>query len=114
MFRDRLRRRRTNLRGVVTDVLIAGQVTAGDGKCIVQRFGEFEIVATGWSIEGEIAAVDDEIGARRVDVFAQPVKVVGQFLMAAGKMGVGNLGQAKFGHAIFLPERLYILSASES
>jgi hypothetical protein len=30
------------------------------------------------------------------------MKVVGQFLMAAGKMGVGNLGQAKFGHAIFL------------
>ncbi len=94
--------------------MIARQVTAGDGKRIVQLFGEFEIVPAGWSIEGEIAAVDDEIGARRVDVFAQPVKVVGQFLMAAGKMGVGNLGQAKFGHAIFLPERLYILSASES
>jgi hypothetical protein len=41
------------------------------------------------------------------------MKVIGQFRQAAGKMGVGNLGQAKFGHAIFLPARLYILSASE-
>jgi hypothetical protein len=26
------------------------------------------------------------------------LEIVGQFLMAAGQMGVGNLGQAKFGH----------------
>jgi len=112
-FGGRLRRSRTDRRRVVADVMIAGQVTAGDGKRIVQRSGEFEVVPVGRSIECEIAAVDDEIGALGVDIFAHPMKVVGQFLMSAGKMGVGNLSQAKFRHAIFLPARSYILSASE-
>ncbi len=103
LFGGRLRRSRADRRRVVADVMIAGQVTTGDRKRIVQRSGEFEIVAAGRSIEGEIAAVDDEIGAPGVDIFAHPMKVVGQFLMAAGKMGVGNLGEAKFGHATFLP-----------
>jgi hypothetical protein len=37
------------------------------------------------------------------------VKIIGEFLVAAGKMGVGNLGQAKFGHALFLPGGLYFI-----
>jgi hypothetical protein len=41
------------------------------------------------------------------------MKIVGQFRQAAGEMGVGNLGQAKFGHAIFLPARSYICLKSE-
>jgi hypothetical protein len=38
------------------------------------------------------------------------MKLLGQRRQAAGKMGVGNLDQAKFGHATFLPLRLYILT----
>ena len=32
----------------------------------------------------------------------QAMEIVGQDPEAAGQMGVGNLGQAKFGHALFL------------
>jgi hypothetical protein len=38
------------------------------------------------------------------------MKILGQGRQAAGKVGVGNLDQAKFGHATFLPLRLYILT----
>src|ERR1039458_771540 len=72
--------------------------------------GKFEIVPICRAIEGEVAAIDDEIGAPGIDVFAHPMKVVGQLRQPAGKMGIGNLGQAKFGHATFLPARLYILA----
>jgi hypothetical protein len=33
------------------------------------------------------------------------MKIIGQRLMAAGEMGIGNLGEAKFGHACFLAAR---------
>jgi hypothetical protein len=83
------------------DVVIAGQITAGSGKRVMQRFGEFEIIAIGRDIEGDVAGVDDEIGALGIDVFADPIEVGGQGRQAAAKMRVGNLDQAKFGHAIF-------------
>jgi hypothetical protein len=76
----------------------------------MQLAGKFEIVATGRPVESKIAAVDDEIGTPGVDVFADPMKILGQGRQAAGKVGVGNLDQAKFGHATFLPLRLYILT----
>ena len=91
-------------------MLIAGAGNTGCG--FVQRSGEFEVVPVGQSIECEIAAVDDEISALGA-IYCHPVKVVGQFLMSAGKMGVGNLSQAKFRHAIFLPAKLYLCAATE-
>jgi hypothetical protein len=97
-FGDRLRWRWTDLCRVVADVVIAGQVTARDGKRIVQRLGEFEIVPICRAVEREIAAVDDEVGTLRIDVLAQPMKIVRQLRLTAGKMGIGNLRQAKFGH----------------
>jgi hypothetical protein len=80
--------------------MIAGQATPFDGKRSVQRMGKFEIVRIDWAVECEVAAVDDEIGACRIDIFAHALKIVRQLLMAAGKVGIGNLGQAKFGHAV--------------
>jgi hypothetical protein len=57
----------------------------------------------GQGIEDAVAAGDvEQIGTGGVDV-RSAVKIIGEALMAAGKMGVGNLGQAKFGHAILLP-----------
>jgi hypothetical protein len=82
--------------------VIAGQIPAGSGKPVVQRFGKFEIVATGRAIEGEVAAVDDEIRTPRVDIFANAIKVIGQLLKAAGEVGIGNLRQAKFGRDAIL------------
>jgi hypothetical protein len=82
--------------------VIAGQIAAGDGEGCVQRLGEFQIVAAGRPVESDVAAVDDEIRAACVDVFADPLEIVGQAGQAAGKMAIGNLGQAKFGHATFL------------
>ena len=68
------------------------------------RLGEFEIVAMFKAVKAEIAAVDDEIGARGVDVFADPTEVLGQSRVAAAEVGIGNLGQAKYGHAsLYLP-----------
>jgi hypothetical protein len=46
-------------------------------------------------------------------VFADAVKILGQRCQAAGEVGVGNLGQAKFGHALFLPAPIIYLSATE-
>jgi hypothetical protein len=93
--------------------MIAGEIPAGNWQLGVQRAGEFEIVALGRAVEGEIATVDDEIRTRRVDIFADAMKVVGELLQAPGKVGVGNLGQAKLAHAIFLLPRLYNLGRIE-
>jgi len=82
--------------------MIAGQETAGHRQCVVQLLGKFEIAAAIRPVEGDIAAVDDKIRARRVDMFADAVKIVGQLLETAGEVGVGNLRQAKFAHAVFL------------
>src|SRR5260370_6188813 len=111
-FGGQLRRSRADLRRVVADIVIARQVTAGNRQRVVQLTGKSEIVGTGRAVEGDVAAVDDEIGAAGVDVFAYPIKVVGQFREAARKMGVGNLGQAKFGHAIFLVTTVVIIRES--
>jgi hypothetical protein len=91
-FGRRLRRGRTDAVRIVTDVMIARQIAAFDRKRRVQGAGKCEIVAMGRGVACEVAAVDDEIGPRRVDVFADPVKIVGQALVAAGEMGIGNLG----------------------
>jgi hypothetical protein len=112
-FRNRLRRHWADLGRVVADIVIAGQIAAGNRKRRVPRLGEFEVVAIGRTIEGEVTAVDDEIGSRGADIFAHPVKIVGQLLMAAGEVGIGNLGQAKFGHARLLAARSYICDAPE-
>jgi hypothetical protein len=87
--------------------VIAGQIAAGHRQRRVQRSGEFEIVGAGRGVEGEVAAVDDEIGSSGVDIFAQAMEIAGQAGQAAGQMGVGNLGQAKFGQAVFPPRRAY-------
>ena len=52
--------------------------------------------------ECKVAAVDDEIGTRRVDVFADAMKIFGQLRQPAGEVRIGNLGQAKFGHRKFI------------
>ena len=101
----RLLRHGTDRRRVVADVVIAGQMTAGHGQRIVQLFRKFQVVGAGRRVEREVAAVDDKIGTRRVDVPADPMKIVGELLQAAGEVGIGNLRQAKFGHAAFLSAR---------
>jgi hypothetical protein len=83
--------------------VIAGQVDAIDRETAVQRLGEFEIVAAGRSVEGEIAGVDNEVRARRVDMFAEALKILDKRCQAAGEMGIGNLGQAEFAHVTVLP-----------
>ena len=37
-----------------------------------------------------------------IENVADAMKIVGEFLQAAGEVGIGNLRQAKFGHAVFL------------
>ena len=106
-LRRQLLWRRPDRDRVVADIVIAGQVAAGDGKGVVQRLREDEIVAAGRGVEGEIAAVDDEVRPRRVDVFADAMKIIGQLLQSAGEVGVGNLGDAKLAHAIFLLLQCY-------
>jgi hypothetical protein len=39
-------------------------------------------------------------------MFADAMKVFRELCKAAGEVGVGNLGQAKFGHALFLSTRI--------
>ena len=52
--------------------------------------------------ERKVAAVDDEIGTRRIDIFADAMKICGQFRQPVGEVWIGNLGQAKVGHRKFL------------
>ena len=74
----RMRWFRTDRGRVVADIVIAGQIAARDRKRFVQRFGEFEVVRTGRRIERHVAAVDDEIGPLGIDMFAEPVEILGQ------------------------------------
>ena len=104
----RMCRRSADRGRIVSDIVIAGQVDAVDRKRRMQLLGEFEIVAVGRRVEGDIAGVDDEVGARRVDVLADALEIPGELLIAAGEVGIGNLGQTKFAHAIFLPAGSYM------
>ena len=103
LFGGELRRGRAERGRIVADVVIAGQIAAGHRQRRVEGSREFEIVGAGRGVEGEVAAVDHEIGALRVDIFTEAMEIAGQAGETAGQMGVGNLGQAKFGHALFLP-----------
>jgi hypothetical protein len=100
LFGDGLFRSSTNRGRVVADVVIAGQIAAGDGKRLMQGSRKIKFVRFCRSVERDVAAVKHKIGTPGVDVFADPMKIIGQRRDAAGKMGVGNLGQAKFGHAM--------------
>ena len=82
-FGDRCRRHRTDRGRIVADVVIARQIAAIDRQRRVQDLCKIEIVAAARAVEADIAAVDDEIGPLAVDVFADPMKVVGQRLVAA-------------------------------
>lgn len=75
---------------IISDIVIAGQIDAVDRKGCMQLLGEFEIVAVGRRVEGDIAGADDEVGSRRVDVLADALEISGEFLIAAGEVGVGN------------------------
>ena len=103
LFGGKLRRRRADRGRIVADVVIARHIAAGHRQRRVQRSREFEIVGAGRGVEGKVAAVDDEIGPPDVDIFAQAMEIAGQSRQSAGQMGIGNLGQAKFGHAAFPP-----------
>jgi len=98
LFGDGLLRARAGLGRIVADIVIAGQIATGDGQGLVQRTGKFEIVGPGRAVEGDVAGVDDEVGACRVDMIDQSHKIVDEQRQAAGQMGVGNLREAKFGH----------------
>src|SRR4029077_19658021 len=111
---DGLRRSGADLGRVVANVVIAGQVTARDGQGIVQGPCKFQVVRLRWAVEGDIAAVDDEVGAGRVDIFADLLEIRDEWGQAAGEMGVGNLGQPEFAHAFILPVRSYLEPASNS
>ena len=74
---DRLRRSRANLGRVVADIVIAGQITARHGQGVVQDPGKFQVVRLRRGVEGEVAAVDDEVGAGRVDIFADVLEIRG-------------------------------------
>jgi hypothetical protein len=53
----------------------------------MQRAREFEIVGM-CPVERDIAAVDDEVRPRGVDVFTQSLEICSQFGETAGKMRV--------------------------
>lgn len=102
-FGDRRGGRGPDRGGIIADVVIARQVTAGDGQRVVQALGEFDIVAAGRPVERDVAGVDDEIRSINVDMFADALEVGDQVGKAPAEMGVGNLRQAKFGHGISIP-----------
>src|ERR1700751_2868330 len=78
--------------------MVARQTAAGNGQVVVQRLGECEVIAIGQRVEGQIAGVDDDIGARRIDVFTHAPKIFGEYPRETGKMSIGNLANVKFAH----------------
>ena len=108
LIADGVRRFRTDRGRVVADIVIAGQIAAGDWKRFVQRFGECEVVWTGRRIERHVAAVDDEIGPLGIDMFAETVEIIGQRGVACREVRIGNLDQAKFTHAINPSVEIYL------
>jgi hypothetical protein len=97
-FRDRRLWRWPDRSRIVADVVVAGDVAAGDGQGVVQAFGELDIVAAGRPVERDVTGVDDEVGPGRVDMLADRLEIGDQAGEAPAEMGVGNLRQAKFGH----------------
>src|SRR5580765_5322940 len=75
LFLNRRLGRRPDRGRIVADVVIAGEVAAGDGKGGVPALGEFDIVATCRPVEGDVAGVDDEVGPISVDVLADAIEV---------------------------------------
>src|SRR6201981_2585474 len=97
-FSDWLPRRGAKLGWSIADIMVARQTAAGNGQIVVQRLGEREVIAIGQRVEGQIAGVDDDIGARRIDVFTHASKIFGEFPRETGKMSIGNLANVKFAH----------------
>src|ERR1700741_4985962 len=97
-FSDWLLRRGTKLGWIIADIMVTRQTAAGNGQVVVQRFGEYEVIAIVQRVEGQIAGVNDDIGARRIDVFTHAPKIFGKFPRETGKMGIGNLANMKFAH----------------
>ena len=100
-FADRIRGNRSELGRVVADIVVAGQVAAGNRQPFMQLAGKGNVIRRARRVVGEVAAVDDEIGTAGVDVFGEPIEILGEGRQAAGQMGVGYLGQAKIGHGCF-------------
>ena len=94
---------------IVADIVIAGQVEAGDRKCrhaapwqIRDRRG---LVGASKAISPVLTTRSGRVASMRsLTRWKFPVR----FLIAAGEVGVGNLGQAKFAHALFLPAGSYM------
>ena len=80
---------------IISDIVIAGQVDAVDRKCRMQLLGKFEIVAVGRRVEGDIAGVDDEVGARRVDALADALEIPGEVLDSGGRGGCRKSGSGE-------------------
>src|ERR1700746_1608296 len=78
-FSDWLLRRGAKLGWIIADIMVARQTAAGNGQVVVQRLGECEVIAVGQRVEGQIAGVDDDIGARRIDVFTHAPKIFGEY-----------------------------------
>ena len=83
----------------LSDFVIAGQVTAVHRQRGVQILRILEIAAVIRAVPRHVAAVDDEIRPRVVDVFADAVEIVGQFREIARQVRVRDLGQTKFGYS---------------
>ncbi|MGC0395996.1 hypothetical protein ABIF91_008382 [Bradyrhizobium sp. USDA 241] len=92
---DRRLRRRPDRGRIVADVVIAGQVAAGDGQGVMQAFREFGVVAAGRPVERDVAGVDDEIGPAGVDVLADAVEVGDQARESAGRDGCRKSGSGE-------------------
>ena len=78
-FGDWLIRRGAKLGWIIADIMVARQTAAANGQVVVQRLGECEVIAIGHRVEGQIAGVDDDIGARRIDVFTHAPKIFGEY-----------------------------------
>ena len=74
-FADRRLWGRPDRGRIIADVVIAGKVAARDGQRVVQAFCKDDVIAAGRPVEGDVAAIDDEVGPVSVDVLANAMEV---------------------------------------
>ncbi len=85
---------------IVADVVIAGQIEAVDRQRVVQLLGEHHVVAAARPVERDVAAVEHEIGPRRVDVLADAMKIVDRAACSGGRGGCRRSGSGETGTSI--------------
>ena len=81
----------------LADIVVAGDRHPRGGQAILLRPGESDVILVAGAVEGDIAAVDDEIGRLAPHLVDENVPVVDEVSALAADVRVGDLDDADRG-----------------